>query len=181
MRHDVRMRMVRVMFGLALALLVALCPVGALAQGANGGGSAGGQAGGPAGGGPGGGPGGSPGGGAAGGAAGNSPGGGPGAGAPGAAPSNGPEAGRDGGLGLFFSFPFGRRSPEPPPPRLLTDTIEYCNQLAVQVNQDMARVPRPPIDVTELATEGQHLCAIGKLRPGIHRLKMAIQRLQYRP
>ena len=149
MRHDVYMKSLRALLGLAVAVQMVACTAGAFAQPPHGGGPGGAPVGGPP---------------------------------PGSGPGNRPATGPGGGVGILFQFPlfFGQRNPEPPP-KLLTDSFEYCNQLAGQVNNDLARTTRPPVDAMELAAEGQHLCAIGHLRPGIQRLKMAIKRLQYRP
>ena len=73
--------------------------------------------------------------------------------------------------------------PPPPPPyggpmRVTTDTAEYCAQLAERVARaQLARPPTAPRDrralVEELAAEGEQMCAAGRIRGGLMRLRRA--------
>lgn len=58
-------------------------------------------------------------------------------------------------------------------PRSTTDTVEYCNHLSrrfAAVAPD--RPPHPPAAV--MAAEGNRLCQLGHMRPGILRLRRAL-------
>ena len=62
-----------------------------------------------------------------------------------------------------------------PPMEVTTDTPEYCLHLFDRVSE-MVRLATSPIprDVTDLATEGQRMCARGQTRGGIMRLRSAL-------
>ncbi len=64
---------------------------------------------------------------------------------------------------------------------VMSDTLQYCNQLAGEVTTAIVHRRRVPTGVEMLSSEGQRLCAMGHLRPGIARLRMAIRRLEDRP
>ena len=85
-------------------------------------------------------------------------------------------------LTLFASIPIAagqeRLLDRDAPMQVMTDTIEYCDRLAVTV-AEMRRhqpVPRPEIDA--LAAEGRSLCHTGHVRPGVQRLRAAWRRLR---
>jgi hypothetical protein len=71
-------------------------------------------------------------------------------------------------------------APLPPPPsqpgplRVTTDTPEYCGHLAGRIATAQATLADNRPEVMTLATEGQHLCAIGHIRGGIVRLRRAL-------
>jgi hypothetical protein len=77
---------------------------------------------------------------------------------------------------FFAPFPGGVE----PPMRVMSDTLQYCHQLAGEVNREMVQRVRVPVGVEMLSSEGQRLCAMGHLRPGIARLRMAMRRLEDR-
>jgi hypothetical protein len=64
------------------------------------------------------------------------------------------------------------------PVRKTTDTLEFCRQLADDV--DAARRATPVLDphVQTLASEGQRMCNQGHIIPGIARLRMALTLLR---
>jgi len=57
--------------------------------------------------------------------------------------------------------------------RVLSDTPEFCAQLARRFARVKATRPYVPADSVALAGEGEHLCATGRVRAGIARLRMA--------
>jgi hypothetical protein len=61
------------------------------------------------------------------------------------------------------------------PMELTTDTQEYCTTLANRLSGMIhyAAVP-PPREVSILSSEGQRMCALGQIRPGIMRLRKAL-------
>ncbi len=56
------------------------------------------------------------------------------------------------------------------PMAVLTDTVEYCDQLQVRLNA----CPAHPPDVVKLVKEGRQMCDHGEIRAGIARLRRAI-------
>jgi len=60
------------------------------------------------------------------------------------------------------------------PPRMMTDSAEYCAHLANEV----ARVGRnrgsASPEVQSLADEGNRMCSVGHYRQGVHRLRRAL-------
>lgn len=61
------------------------------------------------------------------------------------------------------------------PMEITSDTPVYCLHLLDRVS-DLVRLAATPVprDVTDLATEGQRMCAIGQTRSGIMRLRRAL-------
>jgi hypothetical protein len=84
--------------------------------------------------------------------------------------------------GVFQRFPPGpiQGTPPPPPPsglsppmRVMSDTPEFCAQLAQHFARVRATRSYMPPDSVALASEGEHLCTTGRVRAGIARLRMA--------
>ena len=72
----------------------------------------------------------------------------------------------------------------PPPgpmqtPRFMSDTAEYCEELAEDIARLRQRIVMVPGDVDMLAADGQRLCEIGHYRPGITRLRTALMILRH--
>jgi hypothetical protein len=67
-----------------------------------------------------------------------------------------------------------------PPARVTSDSPEFCAQLAEQVYQEahVHRVGPVPEEVHTLEEEGLKMCSEGRLRPGILRLRRALQILR---
>ena len=67
-----------------------------------------------------------------------------------------------------------------PPARVTSDSPEFCAQLAGEVrDEERARQPAPvPEEVRMLGQEGSRMCSEGHLRPGIMRLRRALQILK---
>ena len=67
-----------------------------------------------------------------------------------------------------------------PPAKVTSDSPEFCAQLADQLRQERhARDPAPvPEEVRLLSAEGKKMCHEGHLRPGILRLRRALQILR---
>ena len=74
------------------------------------------------------------------------------------------------------SVPVAR--PEETEPRILNDTREYCEEL----REDIARIRKAQAAVSAealaLAREGERLCRIGHIRPGIYRLRSALMMMR---
>ena len=67
-----------------------------------------------------------------------------------------------------------------PPARVTSDSPAFCTQLAGQIRQE-ARTHQPapvPEEVWTLRQEGTKMCGEGHLRPGILRLRRALQILR---
>lgn len=67
-----------------------------------------------------------------------------------------------------------------PPARVTSDSPAFCAQLANQVRQETRAHPPAPVleEVTTLRQEGTKMCNEGHLRPGILRLRRALQILR---
>ncbi len=60
-----------------------------------------------------------------------------------------------------------------PPPRMTSDTREYCDALAGRVAREQLSARNPAPEASALAQEGTQLCAEGRVAPGIVRLRRA--------
>ena len=67
-----------------------------------------------------------------------------------------------------------------PPMKVTSDSPEFCNELSAEVSEEeRARHPTPlPEEVRVLTVEGRKMCEEGHLRPGILRLRRALQILK---
>ena len=67
-----------------------------------------------------------------------------------------------------------------PPARVTSDSAAFCAQLADEVrDEERSRRPGPvPDEVRTLGQEGRKMCDEGHLRPGILRLRWALQMLK---
>jgi len=69
----------------------------------------------------------------------------------------------------------GSAKAEDDPPRVLTQTPEYCLQLESLLGDVARRNPFPlPGEVQALADDGQLMCERGQIRGGIARLRRAL-------
>ncbi len=59
-----------------------------------------------------------------------------------------------------------------------TDTLEFCLQLADDVDRARRTSPRPDPHAQMLAIEGQRMCGAGHIISGIARLRMALTLLR---
>ncbi len=59
------------------------------------------------------------------------------------------------------------------PMRVMSDTPEFCAQLVSRFAEARATRPWMPPDSLMLADEGERMCAMGHIRGGIARLRMA--------
>jgi hypothetical protein len=66
-------------------------------------------------------------------------------------------------------------APDVPPTRVTTDSAAYCDQLATQVADERKLVKAVPSEVHVLSHEGHKMCREGMLKPGIYRLRRALQ------
>lgn len=76
-----------------------------------------------------------------------------------------------------------RPGPLPPQPqqgvpRMMDDTPEYCAELRDDITRVRLRRGGLPPDVAALASEGEQLCQIGHIRPGVYRLRTALMLLR---
>jgi hypothetical protein len=82
--------------------------------------------------------------------------------------------------------PDGPIAAPPPPadtdnevlPRLMDDTAEYCEELRIDIAQIRATRREIPPDAAMLTREGERMCRIGHIRPGIYRLRTALMMLR---
>ncbi len=81
------------------------------------------------------------------------------------------------GLLLLLGAAAARAQPLTPgderPMRVMSDTPEFCAQLISRFAEARASRPWMPPDSLMLADEGQRMCAMGHIRGGIARLRMA--------
>lgn len=63
-------------------------------------------------------------------------------------------------------------------PRILNDTPEYCAELRADIASISARRGGMSPDAAMLTREGEHMCEIGHIRPGIFRLRSALMILR---
>ncbi|CAH2600624.1 conserved exported protein of unknown function [Rhodovastum atsumiense] len=67
------------------------------------------------------------------------------------------------------------------PTRVTTDSAAYCDELATQLASEDREGKDMPGEARVLATEGQRMCRDGLVRPGIYRLRRALQILHGDP
>jgi hypothetical protein len=82
------------------------------------------------------------------------------------------------GLGLgsgMFSSIAGESTPE----MVTSDTLTYCRQLALQLDQLKSASSNPPQSVNDLYVAGKDMCESGSIRGGILRLRSAIVMLMH--
>jgi hypothetical protein len=63
-------------------------------------------------------------------------------------------------------------------PRMLDDTPEYCAELRDDISHVRTHRGGLPPDVAALTREGEQLCDIGHIRPGVYRLRTALMLLR---
>lgn len=83
------------------------------------------------------------------------------------------------GLGTAAAFP--QTAPPPPVPGapwVTTDTPEYCQMLAERIARAEQARPNAPRQIEELAEEGHRMCATGRIRGGLRRLRRALLMLR---
>lgn len=71
---------------------------------------------------------------------------------------------------------YAAHAQEPPPVRVLSDTVEYCAHLQQLIQE---RPGRPP-DVNKLFMDGRRMCEHGEVRRGVSRLRNALWLLNHR-
>lgn len=70
--------------------------------------------------------------------------------------------------------------PHPPVGEVLNvpaDGWEYCQQLAARVDEAALRQPEKGAELAELIHAGKAQCAVGHIKSGLHRLRMALEAL----
>ena len=66
----------------------------------------------------------------------------------------------------------------PRPVEVTSDSAAYCQHLASRILLERQRVPNPEPEVDTLLQRGQQLCAAGRVRPGLNRLRHALLELR---
>ncbi|MBU6497675.1 MAG: hypothetical protein KGJ41_15835 [Rhodospirillales bacterium] len=64
------------------------------------------------------------------------------------------------------------------PMRVITDTPEFCHRLAGEFAAEQRAALRPHPVAHDLALTGERMCGNGQIRPGIMRLRRALQILR---
>lgn len=64
-------------------------------------------------------------------------------------------------------------------PRYMPDTLEYCSVLRADIARIQARRGVLPAVVVMLTREGEQMCSIGHIKPGIYRLRTALMMLRH--
>jgi hypothetical protein len=82
------------------------------------------------------------------------------------------------GLLLLLGVATAQAQPQPDhgrgsPIRVMSDTPEFCANLADHFAEVSATHPTVPPSSVKLAREGQRMCAAGLVRAGIERLRLA--------
>lgn len=62
----------------------------------------------------------------------------------------------------------------PRPMEVTSDSAAYCQHLAARVMALRQRLPGPVPEIDALLDRGQRLCAAGRVRPGLNRLRHAL-------
>ena len=86
-------------------------------------------------------------------------------------------------LGLLLAWPaFAQPAPPvspaqlvPAPPRMTSDSPEYCSHLGNEFARALRNHPQASPESRMLAEEGSRLCGRGHLRAGIMRLRKALR------
>lgn len=85
-------------------------------------------------------------------------------------------------LALFASLaPAMRPAGADSPPRMTTDSKEYCMHLTVEMLKIRNRRPLTAPHVRELADEGQRMCDKGQYKGGVARLRRALMLMRTAP
>ena len=66
----------------------------------------------------------------------------------------------------------------PRPVEVTSDSAAYCQQLATRIVIERRRVPNPEPEADALLDRGQQLCATGRVRAGLNRLRHALLELR---
>ncbi len=69
----------------------------------------------------------------------------------------------------------------PPPPRMTSDSAEYCNHLGLEFTRALRSHPQASPDARLLADEGSGQCGRGHYRAGVMRLRRALKMLRSGP
>jgi hypothetical protein len=77
---------------------------------------------------------------------------------------------------MATSAGYSAHAQEPPPVRVLSDTVEYCTHLQQLIQERLARPP----DVNKLFADGRRMCEHGEVRRGVARLRSALWLLNHR-
>jgi hypothetical protein len=90
---------------------------------------------------------------------------------------------RGGILVLWFGFglPNSLAPAADDPPRVITDSPDYCRQLRLMVEEVVRQTTAPPWGVEGLTEEGGRMCDQGRVRGGIVRLRRALMMLRTMP
>jgi len=85
-------------------------------------------------------------------------------------------------LALTAILLLGTRFPKAEsPPRMTTDSEEYCTHLNNELSRLRNRYPFPTREVRELADEGRRMCDKGQYRGGVARLRRALMLMRSAP
>lgn len=83
-------------------------------------------------------------------------------------------------MGAEAPVPDATRDAEPQAmPRIMNDTEAYCAELREDIARIRARRKSVSDDVALLTREGERMCLIGHIRPGIYRLRTALKLLRH--
>ena len=63
-------------------------------------------------------------------------------------------------------------------PKIMNDTAEYCEELRGDIARIRATRGQIPPEAAMLSREGERMCKIGHIRPGIYRLRTALMILR---
>ena len=74
------------------------------------------------------------------------------------------------------TLPAGAQAPRPM--EVTSDSPAYCQQLAARIVVERQRARKPAPEIDALLDRGQRLCAAGRVRPGLNRLRHALLELR---
>lgn len=81
---------------------------------------------------------------------------------------------------LIDPLPLSQPPSVPLMPRILNDTPEYCEALREDIASIQAKRGDIPAHAAKLTVEGERMCRIGHIKPGIYRLRWALKMLRHR-
>ncbi len=79
-------------------------------------------------------------------------------------------------IALGAALPAAAQAPRPV--EVTSDSAAYCQHLASRIMDERRRVPSAEPEVDTLLQRGQQLCAAGRVRPGLNRLRHALLELR---
>ena len=81
-----------------------------------------------------------------------------------------------GAMSLAACMPSAAQAPRPV--EVTSDSAAYCQHLSARITAERSLVPNAEPEVDALLLRGQQLCAAGRIRSGLNRLRHALLELR---